>query len=170
MQTLPLPWELTRSEAGELLTRIHDDATAWAKTHAATLPTETIDIDTQYRLERGKLDKLNRQWEQSGMPSERLTRERERQAGKVRELKARAEQNAANKRQNRHALAMLEASYLIANYPTIYTARPDYPFVVGTPLQGQYLAGWHKDSVRAALRQGLPVPDCVLADYPDLAK
>lgn len=161
------PWELTRTEAARYLDDIHEEADAFARDRLVLLPVEVVDIGVQHRLEHGKLARLERLYEQTQLPSESLVQKLHRQREKVAVLKERVRIHNENTVGNCHTRALLEAQYLLENYPDIYVQREDYPYVVGTPLQSEYILS-HKRAVRKALTDGLPVPTNVLADYPDL--
>ena len=159
------PWEMTASEHRSVL----DDIVKSGEQKANEVPKveDTANREIQYKLEKGKLDKLQRQFDSTQMPSEDL---RKRIAAQKEKVDGIAGQAKAIDNYKREKFAVERSGYLQAakdKYQHLIDAgmidvndsNKDFPITVKN----------HKDLVKQALAKGKPVPPEVLKDYPDLA-
>ena len=120
------------------------------------------------KLEQGKLNKFQRQFDNSQMPSEelrkRITAQKEKVDGIANQAKAidnyRRERWAAERSGNLQAAKEKYQHLIDSGMITVDEANKDFPVTVKN----------HKDFIKQALAAGKPVPPEVLKDYPELQK
>lgn len=128
--------------AGKTADMLMNEASA-AATQAGypELPFGRPDRSRQLELETGKLNKTQREYEATQMPSDKLVKKLGERKGKVAAIK----QQIADETSAVRAHARARADYLLRSYPDLFKATSEYPFAVGTEEFSSLLRNQPKD-------------------------
>lgn len=158
------PWEYSKAEWDQ----ITQDIVSHGEKKAAEIPKyeDEANRKVQLQLESGKLAKLQRQFDNTQMPSEELRNKIKAQQEKVNLIEGTFKKQELHKilkfkteRQGYLEKAQEYEDLIFGGEIKINDKSTDFPVTISS----------HKDVIRKALAAGEKVPESVLADYPDLA-